>query len=1085
MAEKGLDAQGYGYEDDLANAIIHAVNQGAKILSNSWGGYEESALLYNAIKYAYDRGVLIIAAAGNNAWNIKSFPAGYEEVVAVTATNITDAPASFTNFGKWVELAAPGVGIYSTVYDNSYTYMSGTSMACPHVSGVAALIWSQFPDATRDWVRYWLRYTADDLGDSGFDIYYGYGKINASNAVKEPPEHDVLILDLKAPRYIEPEGLGKINGTIFNLGRCNEINLTVQLLANGSIVDFVHVDYLASGLSTIVNFSWAPTIEGKYDITLYAVPVANEENTSNNAKSAVIKVYVPEVALFQNVNPWEYTSNEEALDLYDIPYVVLGSNYFEAVNLSRYKKVVIASDQNQAFYDAMNSSRWWFEDYVMNGGVLEIHAADLGWHSGNWVGFLPGGLQWQARGANYITIANRTHPVLNTPNRMTDSELDRWLFSAHGYFSVYPENSSIILVESFGEPVYLEFKYGAGLIVASGQTLEWAYHYGYSLMLENSLLYPVYKCKHDLAVFVDTPIFLAPNNSSLLNATVINYGSSYETNVNIRILIDGKIVDSMLIPRLATDANFTLSYLWTPTREEAYNVTAYAEPVYEEKFIANNEAFKFVSVRYTKHLLFDQTHGADNINCYSIWIAELSQRGFFIHLHTSGAITFDKLNNYDVFIIPQADIPYQPSELSAIQNFVLNGGGLLVIGDNEPSIYTSLTSFAGIAWSDCQESGVTQDITPHIVTAEVASVGFLSPLAKMNINGVAQDIVRLKEDVMLSVSIQSFGKVIGFADENTLWDIGIGVADNLKLANNMIEWLSLPVQYEHEIFVELEAPVHLVSNSSALLNATVYNKGLNNESNVHLSILINGSIANYAIIPELVVNSSYSLSCQWAPTIYGIYNVTALATSVEGENNTVNNAVSKKVRVGYADIALVEVSKNFSIAYVGCAINITVVAKNLGNFTETFSVTVYANSTVADVKTVANLAPYTQTILFFHWNTSGMAKGNYTLNAFAEPVLGETDLINNNCAGGCVLLTKVGDLGGEIPPQFFLFDGKVDGKDLSLFLQCYKGLAPSEVMYLADLGGSMPPKFYNCDGIVDGKDLSLFLLCYKGLGPDQ
>jgi subtilisin family serine protease len=174
MAEKGLDKYGEGNEADLAKAIIHAVDQGAGILSNSWGGYEESALLHDAVKYAYEKGVLIIAAAGNDAWDIKAFPAGYDEVVAVTATDASDNPASFTNFGDWVELAAPGVHIYSTVYNDSYAYMSGTSMACPHVSGVAALAWSQFPNATRDWVRHWLRYTADDLGNPGFDVYFGY-----------------------------------------------------------------------------------------------------------------------------------------------------------------------------------------------------------------------------------------------------------------------------------------------------------------------------------------------------------------------------------------------------------------------------------------------------------------------------------------------------------------------------------------------------------------------------------------------------------------------------------------------------------------------------------------------------------------------------------------------------------------------------------------------------------------------------------------------------------------------------------------------------------------------------------------------
>jgi len=81
-------------------------------------------------------------------------------------------------------------------------------------------------------------------------------------------------------------------------------------------------------------------------------------------------------------------------------------------------------------------------------------------------------------------------------------------------------------------------------------------------------------------------------------------------------------------------------------------------------------------------------------------------------------------------------------------------------------------------------------------------------------------------------------------------------------------------------------------------------------------------------------------------------------------------------------------------------------------------------------------------------------------------------------------MTKTGDMGGGLPPQFFNFDNMIDGKDLALFLQCYKGLAPAEAMHLADLGGGLPPQFFECDGKVDGKDLALFLQCFKGLGPD-
>jgi hypothetical protein len=94
-----------------------------------------------------------------------------------------------------------------------------------------------------------------------------------------------------------------------------------------------------------------------------------------------------------------------------------------------------------------------------------------------------------------------------------------------------------------------------------------------------------------------------------------------------------------------------------------------------------------------------------------------------------------------------------------------------------------------------------------------------------------------------------------------------------------------------------------------------------------------------------------------------------------------------------------------------------------------------------------------------------------------------------NVAFACLYISNgqasmgLGDLGGGTPPRFFNFDGKVDDKDLSLFLKCCNGLAPPEIMYIADLGGGIAPRFFECDGIVDGKDLALFIACYKGLGP--
>jgi|GEM_PF-1264058 len=1870
MAEKGMDQLGSGYEDWLANAIIHAVDQGADIISMSWGDYFHSELIYEAIRYAYDAGVLLIAAAGNEATNMKLFPAGYDEVIAVVATDRYDGRPYWTNYGDWVELAAPGVDIYSTVWNDGYTYMSGTSMACPHVAGVAALVWSQFPGKARNWVRLWLRYTANDLGDPGFDIYYGYGRINARRAIEQVPlDHELIIFSWEAPPYVEPGNVGIINATILNFGENDESDVEVQLLANSKVVDSTSIGFLATGASTTVSCSWDPTVEGIYNITLYVVPVPgetsiennvvweyiyvgfpvkavvlhsagnilgdiitnwqvlntewhrfgdtmvyidyttlnkedityediaatqadvliisgaydlgmgwqftdseieaikqyiweghglivtagtlyyyvpnnnklatlfglnetitwygtetdllyieepdhplfvkipnplvfpevgtavpsdeiwdanelvdgkymalghfkesaivvrrglvyispwleiipayyhhhlqllynaitwsryqkpehelvvsleaptrlkpgestllnatvsnmgrsnetdvelqllingllvssitvpgllvgssytisyqwipavqgiynitayappipgeefignnvatkmvmvllivvekvlvytddyyvapssryvivalnnlevncthyaddpsgfgyaltsqpwdlvivdhdnwyalgnwwteleayvrgggllilctfdidgshsepttlwdtlgvqyvsdmpysesvyrwipahpmftfpnkvgdltsyiegywdngdhvrtttgtavagftisptegyagivvgneyqtvlfsfllcefhydqdadgkldavelwenaivyvtmplqhdiavtldapkalkpgqssllnatvsnkglsnetdvvlqilinglivesatipelligdsytlshlwtptvegtynvtayappvpDEDNMRNNMKSAKVFVSLLTVALFQNWYPWDYPSNEEALNRYGVPLVVFSSSDFGRVDLSAFTKVVIASDQDQAFYNGMDAYRWWFEDYVNNGGILEIHAADWGWHGGGWIGPLPGGLQWASYYGQYVTVVDPIHPLLTTPNMITEAELDNWGYAVHGYFSVYPVDAHIIIVEDYTDmPAYLEFGYGAGFITASSPPLEWAYRNRFSLILENSLLYTPMKYEHDLAVTLDAPSFLGLGESTLLNATVHNrglnnetgielqllingtvvksvaipelpvsssytlnytwilaegiynvtayappvpgeeftanniatkfvnaqvapkllvvdtpwpedtgafdklgykyivvsptefatvdlyrfnvlfvgwipgdavvdallarasdiadwvaagngivalsepsetnrwawlplwvtsdgvggevvrifdsahpvmqnltenelsfWGASYhgcfytrhtdwkalawgeeaglpitlaatygngrivithqdpdyhfyynnelgaekllrnmiiwatpaehelavsldapgfivlgtsvllnatvsnvglnnETDVILQLLINGIVVQSVVIPGLLRGSSYTLSYSWSPTLEGTYNITAYAPPVPEEEFTANNIATKLAIVRPLKYVLFDQTHETENIALYSIWVTNLTQRGYIVDTHTSGPITTTVLAGYDVFVALKACVPYNSNELWAIQNFVFTGGGLLVIGDSVPSIYTDLTGFAGITWMSGGTAGVTTNITPHEVTSGVSSVYLPLPDAKITVTGPAQDLIRdTAGSIMLAVSLEH---IIGFVDEDVLSDWYVGYADNLRLANNMIDWLA-----------------------------------------------------------------------------------------------------ADKPLPAIRDVAIVSVATSATEVYAGWIVNVTVVAKNEGEFTETFNVTAYYDTNPIGTQTILSLTPGTNVTLTFNWNTIAVEPCyKYTITAVASIVPGETETADNTLTDGTVKIRLMGDING---------DGVVNVKDLVL-----------------------------------------------------
>jgi subtilisin family serine protease len=195
MPVKVLNHEGKGDTGDIVAGLLWAVNNGAKIVNMSLGGTGGSRALMDAIAYAQSKDVVVVAAMGNDGANAQEYPAGYPGVIAVGATDSSDEAASFSNFGSWISVAAPGEDILSTlpthsVYvtetegkETSYDSMDGTSMASPFVAGLAALIRSQYPTMSAPLVKSRIEKSADDLGDPGFDDHFGHGRINAARAI--------------------------------------------------------------------------------------------------------------------------------------------------------------------------------------------------------------------------------------------------------------------------------------------------------------------------------------------------------------------------------------------------------------------------------------------------------------------------------------------------------------------------------------------------------------------------------------------------------------------------------------------------------------------------------------------------------------------------------------------------------------------------------------------------------------------------------------------------------------------------------------------------------------------------------------
>ena len=188
MPVKVLDSSGSGWTSDIAAGITWAADNGAKVINLSLGGPTGSTTMESAVDYATSQGVLVVAAAGNSGDSSPQFPASYANVLAVAATDSSNTRASFSSYGSFVDIAAPGVSIYSTIFDNGYSSMSGTSMAAPHVAGAAALLWNYSAnlDSVAE-VRTALESTALDLGTAGRDDFYGYGLVQLLNALQFDP----------------------------------------------------------------------------------------------------------------------------------------------------------------------------------------------------------------------------------------------------------------------------------------------------------------------------------------------------------------------------------------------------------------------------------------------------------------------------------------------------------------------------------------------------------------------------------------------------------------------------------------------------------------------------------------------------------------------------------------------------------------------------------------------------------------------------------------------------------------------------------------------------------------------------------
>jgi subtilisin family serine protease/flagellar hook assembly protein FlgD len=287
---------------DVASAVYYAVANKANVINLSLGGFDPSTTVEKALKHAHYSGVVVVAAAGNSANDSATYPAAYETVISVSASDQYDKIASFSNFGETVDFAAPGVSILSAVSGSSYERFEGTSMAAPVVSGTIALMLSRNPLLTPDDVRRILTQSAVDIGEKGKDLFFGNGRINVYLSLKNTP---LPALELKASASTFTMSGQNSHTFSFKAPSGTKVSIVVQN-QQGAIVKRLMNNQLVGGGE--VRALW----DGKTDRGTYAsngtykVVTTATNGVEVMSRSVAVKVVdrVVPYAKFANVNPY-------------------------------------------------------------------------------------------------------------------------------------------------------------------------------------------------------------------------------------------------------------------------------------------------------------------------------------------------------------------------------------------------------------------------------------------------------------------------------------------------------------------------------------------------------------------------------------------------------------------------------------------------------------------------------------------------------------------------------------------------------------------------------------------------------------
>lgn len=275
------DLTGYAFFSNIASAVTYAADNGVRVVNVSFASTYSSASVQSAGAYLKNKGGLLIVGAGNSGTDDGS--GSVTSMITVSATDENDNKASWSSFGKYVSLAAPGTNIWTTSKDGTYRSANGTSFSSPVAAGVVALIMSANPSLTSSQVESILYSTAVDLGTTGRDTYFGYGRVDAAAAVQAALSTPAADTQAPSVAIAAPLAGGTVSGAVaVDVNATDNIGVTrVALAVNG-------VEVAADSVAPY-QFSWDSTLAANGTATLVATAY---DAAGNKAASKAVSVSV-------------------------------------------------------------------------------------------------------------------------------------------------------------------------------------------------------------------------------------------------------------------------------------------------------------------------------------------------------------------------------------------------------------------------------------------------------------------------------------------------------------------------------------------------------------------------------------------------------------------------------------------------------------------------------------------------------------------------------------------------------------------------------------------------------------------------